>query len=168
MGERGSNGLLQKRQVALFATLSCIGLIAVVGAITNGCSGNSVSPSSNAMTSASVMLSDPATCMAPSGPYSHVYITVTDVKASVNVSAGDNDPSFVDLTPGLSSAPKQIDLLGQANNQCFLATLGSTQQLQAGTYQQIRVILADNSATVANNACNGSANCVVLNSDPTH
>jgi hypothetical protein len=168
MDERGSNGLLQKRRVALFAALSCTGLIAVVAAVTNGCSGNSASPSSNAMTSASVMLSDPATCMAPSGPYSHVYVTVTDVKASVNASAGDNDPSFVDLTPGLSSAPKQIDLLGQANNQCFLATLGSTQQLQAGSYQQIRVILADNSATVANNACNGSANCVVLSSDPTH
>ena len=78
------------------------------------------------MAQASVMLSDPATCMAPSGPFVHVYVTVTDVKASVNANAGDTDPSFVDLTPGLSGQPKQIDLLGQATNQCFLASLGST------------------------------------------
>jgi hypothetical protein len=115
------------------------------------------------MTTANVVLSDPATCQAPSGPFSHVYVTITDVKASVNANAGDNDSSWVDLTPGLSSAPRQIDLLGQANNQCFLASLGSTSQLQAGNYQQIRVMLADNSVPVANNNCTGAANCVVLN-----
>lgn len=114
------------------------------------------------------MLSDPATCQAPDGPFSHVYVTVTDVKASTNSQAGDNDPSFVDLTPGLAAAPKQIDLLGIANNQCFLATLGDTTQLQPGNYQQIRIFLADNSATIANNACNGSANCVVLTNGGTH
>lgn len=106
--------------------------------------------------------------MAPDGPFSHVYVTVTDVVASVNASAGDNDSSFVDLTPGLAAQPKQIDLLGQANNQCFLATLGATQQLQPGNYQQIRIMLADNGATIPNNACNGSANCVVLNDGTVH
>ena len=39
------------------------------------------------------------------------------------------------------------------------------QQLQAGNYQQIRLILADNSVNVSNNLCTGSANCVVLSSD---
>jgi hypothetical protein len=69
----------------------------------------------------------------------------------------------------LSSKPQQIDLLGQATNQCFLASLGSTQELQPGKYQQIRVILTDNSpGTVGKllpmNLCtNGAANCVVLN-----
>jgi hypothetical protein len=92
-------------------------------------------------------------------------VTITDVKAHTSATAGDNDPGWVDLTPGLSSQPKQIDLLGQANNQCFLATLGDAQQLQAGSYQQIRLILADNSATVMNNLCVSSANCVVLSSD---
>ena len=115
-----------------------------------------------------VVLSDPATCMAPSGPFKHVYVTITDVKASVNGSAGDNDSSFVDLTPGLSSAPKQIDLLGQANNQCFLASLGDNLQLQPGSYQQIRMILADNSANISGNACSGSANCVVLTDGSVH
>ena len=126
------------------------------------------------MAQVSVKLSDPATCMAPNGPFAHVYVTVTDVKANVNGTAADNDSGFVDLTPGLSTHPQQIDLLGQASNQCFLASLGSTQQLQPGKYQQIRIILSDNSPSVVNktlptNLCsNGAANCVVLNDGTVH
>ncbi len=120
------------------------------------------------MANATVMLSDPATCMAPNGPYEHVYVTITDVKASTNASAGDNDPSFIDLTPGLASAPKQIDLLAQATNQCFLASLGATQELPPGNYQQIRIILASNSANIPANACNGSTNCVVTSDGKIH
>lgn len=150
--------------------VSIIGLsILIVAAVIAGCSSSGTPPSTSSLANVSVMLSDPSTCMAPNGPYEHVYVTVTDVKASVNSNAGDNDPSFVDLTPGLSSQPKQIDLLGQANNQCFLATLGAAQELQPGNYQQIRILLADNSASIANNACsNGSANCVVLSDGTAH
>lgn len=119
--------------------------------------------SGSGMSTVNVVLSDPATCQAPSGPFAHVYVTITDVKADTNANAAAGDSTWVDLTPGLSSAPKQIDLLGQANNQCFLASLGSTQELQAGNYQQIRVLLASNNTSVSNNACTGSANCVVLN-----
>ncbi len=113
-------------------------------------------------------MSDPATCMAPNGPYEHVYVTITDVKASTNADASNGDSSFVDLTPSLSGAPKQIDLLGLAGNNCLLASLGDPLQLQAGTYQQIRLYLAPNTATIANNACAGAANCVVLNDGSTH
>ena len=154
---------------SLPVTMYCLSLLILIASIAIGCSsGTTTLSTSSSMANVSVMLSDPATCMAPDGPYEHVYVTVTDVKASINAAAGDNDPSFVDLTPGLSSQPKQIDLLGLANNQCFLATLGSTQQLQPGNYQQIRIILADNAATVTNNACNGSTNCVVLNDGSVH
>jgi hypothetical protein len=111
------------------------------------------------------MLSDPATCIGPTGPFAHVYITITDVQANVNSTAGDSDSGWTDLTPNLSSQPKQVDLLGQANNQCFLATLGDSQQLQQGNYQQIRLILAANNTTITNNACGNSANCVVLAAD---
>jgi hypothetical protein len=117
------------------------------------------------MATASVMLSDPATCSGPTGPFAHVYITITDVQANVNSTAGDSDGGWTDLTPSLSSQPKQVDLLGQANNQCFLATLGDSQQLQQGNYQQIRLILAANNSTIANNNCGNSANCVVLAAD---
>lgn len=110
-------------------------------------------------------ISDPATCAGPSGPFLHVYVTITDVQANVSSTAGDNDSGWTDLTPNLSKQPKQIDLLGQANNQCFLATLGDPLELQAGKYQQIRLILADNSANIPNNVCSSAANCVVLSKD---
>lgn len=116
---------------------------------------------------ATTSISDPATCAGPSGPYAHVYVTLTDVEAHISASASASDPGWADLTPNLKSSPKQIDLLGQTNNQCFLATLGDPQELQAGNYQQIRLILAPNSASVSNNACAsaGSTNCVVLTAD---
>lgn len=116
---------------------------------------------------AMVSVSDPATCAGPAGPYAHVYVTITDVQANTSASAGNSDSGWADLTPNLKSNPKQIDLLGQTNNQCFLATLGDPQELQAGNYQQIRLMLAPNSASVSNNACASasSANCVVLTAD---
>lgn len=145
------------------AILGCL-LIAAVVVV--ACSSGTVNTTASGMGTVNVMLSDPATCQAPGGPFAHVYVTITDVKAHLSATASDADSGWVDITPGLSSAPKQIDLLGQANNQCFLATLGSTQQLQAGKYQQIRVILASNSANITSNLCtNGAANCVVLTSD---
>lgn len=121
------------------------------------CGGNNATVSGAATTN--VTLSDPSTCSGPGGPFSHVWITVKDVQIS---SSGSG---FVDLTPNLSKAPMQIDLLGQANNQCLLATLGSTTELQPGSYQQIRLILEDNNSgsLVANNQCGATAaNCVVL------
>jgi hypothetical protein len=111
------------------------------------------------------MLSDPATCQAPSGPYAHVYVTITDVQAHFSSTASATDSGWIDLTPSLSKSPKQVDLLGLANNQCFLATLGDSQEIQAGSYQQFRIILAANSVSISNNACGSSANCVVLASD---
>ena len=120
---------------------------------------------SNSATTVNVRVSDPATCSAPQGAFSHIYVTITDVQ--INSSAGNNDSGWIDLTPSLSQNPQQIDLLGQANNQCFLATLGATTALQPGSYQQIRIKLASNSASVANNLCGSTANCVMLSSSPS-
>lgn len=139
-------------------------ILLVAALALSSCNNGTVSTASG-MGTVSIMLSDPATCQAPSGPFSHVYVTITDVQASTSSTASATDSSWVDLTPSLSKNPKQVDLLGLANNQCFLATLGDSQQLQAGSYQQIRVILASNSASINNNACGSSANCVVLTSD---
>ena len=62
-----------------------------------------------------VSTSDPPTCSAPSGPYSHVFVTVTDVKIHTSANAGSNDSGWVDLTPNLKNAPQQVDLLSQAS-----------------------------------------------------
>jgi Domain of unknown function (DUF4382) len=126
----------------------------------------SCSSSSNSTKMATVQLgiSDPAPCSTPPGPFSHVYVTVTDVKIHQSSGASDSDPGWVDLAPNLASNPVQVDLLGTATA-CFLKMLGSS-EIQPGTYQQIRVLLADNSATVSGNQCGNTANCVVLASDP--
>jgi hypothetical protein len=121
--------------------------------------------------SVSVMISDPAACKAPNGLFAHVYITVADVKGSTNPDAPAGDPSFVDLTPGLSSAPQQIDLLGKADSNCFLASLSVSQLVEAGNYQQIRIFLAPDSAasSVQNNACGALySNCVVNTDNSLH
>ena len=60
-----------------------------------------------------------------------------------------------------------MDLLGQANNQCFLAMLGSEIELQPGSYQQIRIMLAGGTVTLTNNQCGTAANCVMLSTDST-
>ena len=128
-------------------------------------------PNPGTTTAVSVMISDPAACKAPNGPLTHVYVTIADVQASTSADAPANDPSFVDLTPNLSAAPQQVDLMGQASSKCFLASLGIGQQIAVGDYQQIRIILtADASASrVSNNACGASyANCVVRSDNSLH
>lgn len=151
-----------------FASASLITLLLVFGCS----SGSKSAPVANSQTSTvNTTISDPAACQAPTGQFAHVYVTVTDVEASTNADAKSGDSSFVDLTPGLKGgSPQQIDLLGQANNECFLASLGSTQEIQAGSYQQIRIMLAPDSAasSVPNNACGTYANCVVLNDGSMH
>src|SRR5579859_5714565 len=143
--------------VALF-TIASIGLV-------TGCGGGSNTSTAQSATT-TVTLSDPATCSSSTGgPFSHVYVTVTDAQINASATAGDSDANWIDLTPSLKSSPQQIDLLGQANNQCFLATLGSTTQLQPGRYQQLRIVLAANNSTVAGDKCQGAANCVVLAAD---
>ncbi len=143
-----------------------LGCLLVAAVVVVACNSGSSSNSASGMGTVNTMLSDPATCQAPNGPYSHVYVTITDVQASTSATASATGSGWVDLTPNLSQAPVQVDLLGQANNQCFLATLGDNLQLQAGTYQQIRLILASNTAAgVSGNACGSANNCVVLAAD---
>jgi Domain of unknown function (DUF4382)/Carboxypeptidase regulatory-like domain len=163
---------ISKKQFRFSTILSLVlAGLGLTGAIVVGCSsGTTSSGTATPLAKASVMVSDPATCLAPTGPYAHVYVTVSDIKVNTSATAADTDAGWVDLTPSLAAAPQQIDLLGLANNQCFLATLGAVQELQPGNYQQIRVILADNlpsgSGTV--NACTSTANCVVLNDGSSH
>jgi hypothetical protein len=113
----------------------------------------------------SVVVSDPATCSGPKGTISHVFVTITDVQIHTSASAGPSDPGWVDLTPNLKQNPMQVDLMGQANNQCFLATLGSTTEIQPGTFQQIRIFLAPNNMAVEGNKCGSTANCVMSSSN---
>ena len=140
-------------------------LLGVLVAIT-ACAIFLLSCSSSKTGTVNTTISDPPTCMAPQGPYIHVYVSITDVLIHQSASASPNDSGWVGLASNLKNSPVQVDLLG-LSNQCFLATLGSA-EVQPGNYQQIRVILASNGTSVSNNKCGVSANCVVLASDPAN
>jgi hypothetical protein len=146
--------------------LFCAAILALAGLVACGSSGGGVTNSAAPATT-TVTISDPPTCSsstAPSGPFTSVFVTITDVQINSSSTAGDNDSSWIDLTPDLKNAPVTIDLLSAASSQCFLATLGATTALPAGSYQQIRVILA---STGSNSSCGAAGpNCVVLASDP--
>ena len=139
----------------------------VLGLLLAGCgNGGSSSKTVSQPATVSVSLSDPPTCASSTGgAFTSIFVTIKDVQIHASSTAGANDPGWIDLTPNLPSAPQQVDLLGIANNQCFLASLGSNSQIQPGTYQQIRLILS--ASPVAGDKCLGTANCVVLSSDNT-
>jgi hypothetical protein len=69
---------------------------------------------------------------------------------------------FANVRTSFSYHPQPLRVRGR-----YLSGVGhaTTQELQSGTYQQIRLILADNSASVSNNLCGNSTNCVQLSSD---
>jgi len=113
------------------------------------------------MATVTTSLSDPPTCAVPDGLYNHVYVSVAGVKMHRSSSASSGGGGWVDLAPGLSNAPIQVDLLSLGNNGCALAQLGVNQLIEPGTYQQIRIYLADDLAIVAGNQCGGTNNCVV-------
>jgi hypothetical protein len=148
---------MKSKHFVAIATLVTIALAVWLA----GC--GSSSSSSSQMATVSTSLSDPPTCAAPSGPYSHVYVSISDVQIHQSASAGATDSGWVDLTPALKSAPKQVDLLALGGNGCILAQLGSNTQILAGTYQQIRLYLAPNSVSISGNQCGNSNHCVVYN-----
>ncbi len=160
----------QFRLSVVFGTISALGLALGLAA----CGGNnSVTTTTPTYGTVNTSMSDPAPCAtATNGPFSAVYVTVTDVQASTSATAQAGSSGWVDLTPNLKNAPQQINLLGAASQSCMLAQLGDNQELAPGTYQQIRLYLAPSatSSITPSNACSTvstsggqtSANCVVL------
>ena len=148
----------------------CVSLTAlfIVAALLLACGNSSVDANLHPpMCTVALHVSDPATCEAPAGPYSNVFVTIRGVRAHRSSTAGAGDTGWVDLAPGLATTPRQVDMLGSASASCFLALLGST-QLEVGQYQQIRLLLLDNNSgsQVSGNQCAGNdANCVVLAAD---
>jgi hypothetical protein len=99
---------------------------------------------------------------APSCGYDHVYVTVTKIRVHQSATANATDAGWSEL----DIAPQRVDLLGLTNG--VLQELGSL-PLPAGTYQQVRLVLADNPAnpTPANPLANalvpsGSNNEIAL------
>jgi hypothetical protein len=71
--------------------------------------------------------------------------------------------------------PTQVNLLDEPNTECLLAMLGSTTELQAGTYEQIRINLADTNdksvklqtANQCDSASGAPLNCIVTGTGNT-
>jgi hypothetical protein len=78
---------------------------------------------------------------APSCGYDHVYVTVDRVRVHRSSTAGDDEGGWREI---VLSTPKRIDLLDLTNG--VLEELGQT-SLPAGTYSQVRLVLAENSAS---------------------
>jgi len=153
---------MSRRTLWIFAAVT----ILTISLLFAACGGGNSTTQKASMASVNLTISDPPTCgVQQGGMFAHIYVTVRDVKIHTSATASDNAAGWVDLTPSLSAAaPRQIDLLGIADNNCFLAMLGSGTEIQPGTYQQMRVLLANSGATPSNgDACNGAFNCVVLN-----
>jgi hypothetical protein len=86
----------------------------------------------------------------PACGYDHVFITVEKVRVHQSGDAVDGDEGWQEIP--IIDAPKRIDLLKLTNG--VLEALGQT-VLPAGTYTQMRLVLASNSTT-------SMANSVVL------
>jgi hypothetical protein len=80
---------------------------------------------------------------APACGFEHVFVTVKSVRVHRSEGAGPNESGWYELKLPI---PQKIDLLSLSNG-VFL-TLGQT-PLPAGNYQQIRLILDDNSGSGA-------------------
>lgn len=76
----------------------------------------------------------------PACGYDHAFVTVDKVRVHQSPTAGDDDAGWQDVQ---LPAPTRVDLLGLDNG--TLLPLGQT-ELPAGTYTQLRLVLADNSA----------------------
>lgn len=156
-------------------------LVAVAGAvILVSCGGSSEEPTTTTTPVTSTVttsITDPPICEPPAGQFSHIWVTVTQVRAHMSSSAAGNGAGWVTLVD-LTTAPRQIDLLNIGGTTCLLSVLGSTTALPAGNYEQIRIHLLDNNppgnATLPNpNACaqgpnalgSGIVNCVQLMDD---
>jgi hypothetical protein len=81
---------------------------------------------------------------APSSEFDHVWITVTKIRVHASNSAGPDDAGWHDIT---LSQPVSLDL-ATLNNGALSAALASF-QLAAGSYQQFRLVLADEKSTIA-------------------
>ncbi len=143
-------GIPSSRNVILPVVI--LSLLVVVGSlILVSCGGSGVDSTttggggSNFTRTVTTTISDPPICEPPAGQFAHVWVTITKVRAHISSAAEGGATGWVDLVD-LTSAPKQIDLLGGDSAQCILSTLGSVASLPAGKYQQIRIHLLANSA----------------------
>lgn len=113
------------------SVLAVAALVAACGGGSNG-TGTGVSTGTGTL---SLSLTD-----APACGYDKVFVTIEKVRVHQSSSAGDNDAGWSEVA---LVAPQRVDLLTLNNG--TLLPLGQT-ELPAGTYTQMRLVLAPNTA----------------------
>ncbi|MDR3095461.1 MAG: DUF4382 domain-containing protein [Paraburkholderia sp.] len=126
---------------ASWKTLAGAGLTAVLLAACGGGGGGDSGTAAAQTGTLKVSMTD-----APSCGYNNVYVTVTKIRVNASASAGDNDAGWYDVNV---ANPQKIDLLSLSNG--VLADLGQT-ALPAGQYQQVRLVLAQNTGNTLSNS----------------
>jgi hypothetical protein len=135
-----------RRRISCRTSSSLLVGVALTLMLLASCGGGTQTTQQPTTGGVNLTLSDPPTCKAPIGDFTHVWVTVTRVRAHISSDADPNASGWVDLVD-LRSSPKQIDLLSIGDTTCTLATLGSTTGLPPGNYQQIRLYLLSNNPT---------------------
>lgn len=158
---------------SLFLTIMVFCLSILIAGCGGGGDGGDGGTPSDTTREVTVTLTDPPTCQVPAGPYTNVWVTITNVRVHTSTGAGPDDGGWIDVVDR-NDDPMQVDLfaLSSADNACLFATLGSSTGLPAGRIQQIRLHLLSNNpgpneAVPEPNACddgNGSNgyNCAVF------
>jgi hypothetical protein len=119
------------------STLSRLTLWALAAVLTAcGGGGGGIGGTGAAMGTMRVSITD-----APSCGYDAVYVTVEKVRVHQTAGAGDGDAGWSEI---VLNPAQRIDLLSLTNG--VLEELGET-RLPAGTYTQLRLVLAGNGAT---------------------
>jgi Domain of unknown function (DUF4382) len=129
----------------IFKTVSWTGLGLVASGLV-ACGGGSSTPANGTL---KLAMTD-----APACGYDHVYVTVNKIRVHQSATADGNEPTGWNE---LTIPTQRIDLLSLNNG--VLQELGSL-PLPAGTYQQVRLVLADNPANPS--TFNPLANALVL------
>lgn len=153
-----------RRAVRIFG-LAAVASFLAVGMVSYGSFGSAEASRGRSSTVSTHIKDHGEACVAPMGPYEHVWVTITGVKAHIKGVGWKN------LTPNIPPGEAmQVDLLSQQSTACFLATVGVASGLPAGKYNQIRIFLEPNKADPSNvtligavttNQCAPAWNCVV-------
>jgi len=136
------------RSHRIFGGVIVAATLSACGGGGGGGSGSASAPPASTMGTLNVAMTD-----APACGFDAVNVTVTKVRVNKSATASDTDGGWTDIT---LAAPKKVNLLSLTNG--VLETLGQT-SLEAGQYNQLRLVLDANA--------NGMANTVVVSGAKT-
>ncbi len=126
----------QARTYWIASTLACLSILSACGGGGGGgYSSTSTTPPPQQMGTVTVGLTD-----APACGFDSVWVTVTKVRINQSSTATDTDSGWTDI---VLPANRKINLLSLSNG--VLDRLGQA-QLPAGSYNQVRLVLADNTS----------------------